>query len=70
MAPWSWEPKIDSLVVVEVICAIEEVLGIEILPTFLPKGGYDGAEACINDLVSEAKAAWDKLAKEKETHEQ
>jgi acyl carrier protein len=64
-----WEPEIDSLVVVEVICAIEELLRIEIPPTFSPKGGYDSTEACVNDLMSEAKAAWDELTKEKETHE-
>jgi acyl carrier protein len=58
VAPRSWEPEIDSLVVVEVICAVEELLGIEIPATFSPKGGYDSAEACINDLMSEAKAAW------------
>jgi hypothetical protein len=41
-----------------VICALEELLGIEIPATFSPKGGYDSAEACIKDLMSEAKAAW------------
>jgi len=58
LAPRSWEPEIDSLVVVEVICVIEELLGIEIPATFSPKGGYSSAEACIKDLMSEAKAAW------------
>src|SRR5262245_48591511 len=64
VAPRSWEPEIDSLVVVEVICAVEELLGIEIPATFSPKGGYDGVDACINDLVSEAKAAWTTATKE------
>jgi acyl carrier protein len=70
VVPRPWKPEIDSLVVVEVICAIEELLAIEIPPTFSPKGGYDSAEACINDLMSEAKAAWDELTKEKKNHEQ
>ena len=70
VAPRSWEPEIDSLVVVELICVIEELLGIEIHPTFSPKGGYESAEACINDLVSGAKEAWDQLTKENESHEQ
>jgi acyl carrier protein len=61
IAPQPWEPEIDSLVVVELICEIEELLGVQIPPTFSPRGGYDSAEACINDLVSEAKAAWDEL---------
>ena len=61
--PRSWEPEIDSLAVIEVICAVEELLGIEIPATFSPKGGYDSAEACINDLMSEAKAAWTEATK-------
>lgn len=70
VTPSSWEPEIDSLVAVEVICAIEELLGVEIPPTFSPKGGYDSAEACVNDLMSEAKTAWDASTKELMTHEQ
>jgi len=70
VAPRSWEPEIDSLVVVEVICAIEELLGIKIPATFSPKGGYDSADACVNDLLSEAKAAWTEATKEKQTNEQ
>jgi acyl carrier protein len=69
VAPRSWEPEIDSLVVVEVICAVEELLGIEIPATFSPKGGYDTAEACVNDLISEAKSAWTEATKEKQTNE-
>lgn len=69
VAPRSWEPEIDSLVVVEVICAVEELLGIDIPATFSPKGGYDIAEACINDLMSEARAAWTEATKEKQTNE-
>ena len=65
-APRSWEPEIDSLVVVEVICAVEELLGIEISATVSPRGGYDSAEACINDLMSEAKAAWTEATKEEQ----
>jgi len=68
--PRSWEPEIDSLVVVEVICAVEELLGIQIPATFSPKGGYDSADACINDLMSEAKAAWTEATKEKQADEQ
>jgi len=69
IAPRSWEPEIDSLVVVEVICAVEEVLGINIPATFSPKGGYDSVEACINDLMSEARAAWTEATRERLTNE-
>jgi acyl carrier protein len=60
----SWEPEIDSLVAVEIACAVEELLGIDLPPTFSPKGGYDSAEACINDLMAQAKAAWADATKE------
>ena len=66
----SWEPEIDSLVAVEVICAVEELLGIELPATFSPKGGYANADACVNDLIAEAKVVWTEATKEKETHEQ
>ena len=66
----SWEPEIDSLFAVEMICAVEELLGIKLPATFAPKGGYESAEACINDLMSEAKIAWTELTKEKQTNDQ
>jgi acyl carrier protein len=65
----SWEPEIDSLVAVEVVCAVEELLGIELPRTFSPKGGYANADACVNDLIAEAKVVWAEATKEKETHE-
>jgi acyl carrier protein len=69
-APRSWEPEIDSLVVVEVICAVEELLGVDLPATFSPKGGYDSTEACVNDVASEARAAWVEATKERQTNEQ
>lgn len=50
------EPEVDSLVVVEVICAIEEVLGISLPPSFAPRGGYPTIEACVSGLMAEARA--------------
>jgi acyl carrier protein len=66
----SWEPEIDSLVAVEVICAVEELVGVELPGTFSPKGGYASVDACVNDLIAEAKAVWAEATKEKKTHEQ
>ena len=65
LLPPSWEPEIDSLVVVDIICSVEELLGVNIPPAFSPRGGYDSADDCIKDLMSEAKAAWDDAVKEK-----
>jgi acyl carrier protein len=69
-APRSWEPEIDSLVVVEVICAVEELLGVDLPATFSPKGGYASIEACVNDVTSEARASWVEATKERQTNEQ
>ena len=66
----SWEPEINLLVAVEVICAVEELLGIELPGTFSPKGGYVNLDACVNNLIAEAKVVWAEATKEKETHEQ
>ena len=64
-----WEPDIDSLVVIEIICAVEELLGVSLPPTFAPKGGYDSADECINDLTSEARSAWAEITREKQTND-
>jgi acyl carrier protein len=63
------EPEIDSLVVVEIICAIEEIVGVSIPPTFSPRGGYDDVEACISDLLNITQAVWANVVKEKVHHE-
>lgn len=63
------EPEIDSLVVVEIICAIEEILGVSLPPTFAPRGGYDDVETCVSDLLDVTRAVWVDLTKEKEHHD-
>ncbi|HMA73108.1 MAG TPA: hypothetical protein VKP67_16740 [Xanthobacteraceae bacterium] len=60
------EPEVDSLVVVEVICAIEELLGVSLPTSFAPRGGYDDVEACVSDLLSETHAVWVDLTKKAE----
>ena len=67
--PSACEPEIDSLVVVELICAIEEVLGATIPPTFIPRGGYDDLETCVSDLLAESRTVWANLVKEKQHHD-
>jgi acyl carrier protein len=67
--PAAWEPEIDSLVVVEVICSIEELLGISLPADFAPRGGYQSTEECVGDLVAQTKGAWIELTKQEQTHE-
>lgn len=64
----SWEPEIDSLVVVEIICAVEELLNVTLPETFTPRGGYDSAEDCIADIVAAASSVWQEVTK-KETQD-
>jgi acyl carrier protein len=60
------EPDVDSLVVVEVICVIEETFGINLPASFAPRGGYPNVEACVSGLVAEAHAVWMESSKEVE----
>lgn len=62
------EPEVDSLVVIEVICAIEELLGVTLPTSFAPRGGYDDVEACVSDLLSETHAVWVEIIKQEEEH--
>ncbi len=54
-----WEPEIDSLVVVEVLCAVEEVVGFDLSASLAPKGGYNSVQACVDDLLEKTRAAWE-----------
>jgi acyl carrier protein len=64
--PSACEPEVDSLVVVEVICAIEEALGIELPTTFAPRGGYEDVESCVEDLVAKTRVVWTERVKQTE----
>jgi len=61
-------PEVDSLVVVEVICAIEELLGVTLPTSFAPRGGYDDVEACVADLLAQTRGVWVELRKQEEEH--
>jgi acyl carrier protein len=66
----SWQPEIDSLVVVEVICSIEELLGVTLPASFAPRGGYGSVDDCVQDLLSETRSVWVTLSKEDQDHGQ
>lgn len=67
--PSACEPEIDSLVVIEIICAIEEIVGVSLPSTFVPRGGYDHVEACVADLLAQTRAVWIALVKKEEHHD-
>jgi hypothetical protein len=54
----SWEPESDSLVVVEIICSIEELLGVPLPASFVPRGGYESIDSCVLDVTKQAEAVW------------
>lgn len=60
------EPEVDSLVVVEVMCAIEQLLGVVLPTSFVPRGGYDDIEACVTDLLAQTRDVWIELVTEVE----
>jgi acyl carrier protein len=49
---------VDSLAVVEVICAIEELLGLNLPTSFAPQGGFEDVEECVEKLLSLTKESW------------
>lgn len=62
------EPEVDSLVVIEVVCAIEELLGLTLPISFAPRGGYDDVETCVSNLLAETRAVWNEIVKHEEEH--
>jgi acyl carrier protein len=45
-------------VAVELICAIEEQLGLKLPASLAPRGGYVSAEDCVRDLLAKTEAIW------------
>jgi|SRR5450631_3119382 acyl carrier protein len=60
------DPEIDSLVVVEIICVIEEAIGINLPTSFAPRGGYEDVDSCVSDLISKTRVVWDERVKKLE----
>ncbi len=64
----SCEPHVDSLVVVELMCAIEQMLGVLLPISFVPRGGYENVESCVSDLISQTRGIWVELVNQEEEH--
>jgi acyl carrier protein len=63
-----WEPEIDSLAVIEIICSIEELLGVMLPASFAPRGGYPSTEICVQDLIKITQEAWVKVTEKENEH--
>ncbi len=52
--------QIDSLVCVEILCAVEPIVGIELPEKVVKAGGYGSIDAAIKNLIPRIKAEWKK----------
>lgn len=54
----SWEPEVDSLVMVRVVIRIEEELGLELQDDVMPAGGFDGVDHCVEVVMQQCRELW------------
>lgn len=52
--------QIDSLVCVEILCAVEPIVGFELPEKVVKAGGYGSIEQAIQNLVPRIQAEWSK----------
>ncbi len=57
-------PMIDSLIAVEILCVLDEVLEIKLTECIVRPGGYDTVEEAVKHLAAGAKREWDKRNKQ------
>lgn len=51
---------LDSLGVVDTLCAIEPVVGFELKESIVRSGGYDSIDEAVADLMPRISRAWDR----------
>lgn len=56
---------LDSLGVVDTLCAIEPVVGFELKESIVRSGGYDSIDAVVADLMPRISRAWDRRKPER-----
>ena len=52
--------QIDSLVCVEILCAVEPILKIELSEKVVKAGGYGSIDSAIKNLIPRIEAEWKK----------
>ncbi len=52
--------QVDSLVCVDVLCAIEPILGIELPESVVKAGGYGSIDSAIKNLIPRIEKEWNK----------
>ena len=59
----AWEPEIDSLTTVRIVCRIEREFGLSLPDDCMPEGGFEGVDQCVAVLTEKCRQHWH--AKEK-----
>ncbi len=52
--------QVDSLVCVDILCAIEPIIGVELPESVVKAGGYGSIDSAIKNLIPRIEAAWKK----------
>lgn len=62
----SWEPEVDSLVMVRVVLRIEEEFAINLPDDVMPAGGFDSVEHCVATIMEACRELWRVSQRERE----
>lgn len=54
----AWEPEIDSLTMVRVVCRVEEELAIELPDDVMPPGGFENVTHCVAVVMAASRELW------------
>lgn len=57
--------SIDSLIVVEILCAVEPLVGSELPQKLVKEGGYDSVDQAVDHLMPKIEKVWQKSQKGK-----
>lgn len=52
--------QIDSLVCVDILCAVDSIVGFEVPERVVRSGGYNSIDAAINHLIPRIHVEWNK----------
>lgn len=57
--------SIDSLIVVEILCAVEPLVGSELPQKLVKEGGYASVDQAVENLMPKIEKVWQKIQKGK-----
>ncbi|RYG99513.1 MAG: hypothetical protein EON58_03630 [Alphaproteobacteria bacterium] len=54
----SWEPAVDSLIMVRVVLRIEEEFALRLPDDVMPAGGFNSVEHCVTTVMKTCRELW------------